>query len=116
MRTDVSVETDVKAMIDHAVDGFGRLDCLMNNAERSSQFAAIAVVDLEQFDAVVAVNLRAVLAGMKICGAGYGGAGNGQHHQRRECQRNPRRTGRTPLFSREGSLDSPDTLRSNGTG
>ncbi len=63
--TDVSIEADVKAMIGHAVDRFGRLDCLMNNAGRSSQFATIADVDLEQFDAVIAVHLRAVLAGMK---------------------------------------------------
>ena len=65
VRTEVSGERDVKAMIDHAVDRFGRLDCLMNNAGRSSQYAAIADVDLEQFDAVIAVHLRAVLAGMK---------------------------------------------------
>jgi len=65
IRTDVSVEADVKAMIDHAVDRFGRLDCLMNNAGIGSQFATIADVDLEQFDAVIAVHLRAVLAGMK---------------------------------------------------
>jgi NAD(P)-dependent dehydrogenase (short-subunit alcohol dehydrogenase family) len=65
IRTDVSVEADVREMIDHAVDRFGRLDCLMNNAGRSSQFVAIADVDLEQFDAVLAVHLRAVLAGMK---------------------------------------------------
>jgi len=64
-RTDVSIEADVKTMIDHAVDRFGRLDCLMNNAGRGSQFATIAEVDLEQFDAVLAVHLRAVLAGMK---------------------------------------------------
>jgi NAD(P)-dependent dehydrogenase (short-subunit alcohol dehydrogenase family) len=63
--TDVSIEADVKAMIDHAVDCFGRVDCLMNNAGRSSQYAAITDVDLEQFDAVIAVHLRAVLAGMK---------------------------------------------------
>ncbi|HYL65256.1 MAG TPA: glucose 1-dehydrogenase [Candidatus Methylomirabilis sp.] len=63
--TDVSVEADVKAMIGHAVDRFGRLDCLVNNAGRGSQFAAIADVDLEQFDAVIAVSLRGVLAGMK---------------------------------------------------
>src|SRR5260370_930116 len=63
--TDVSVEADVKAMIGHAVDRFGRLDCLINNAGRGSQFAAIADADLQQFDAVIAVNLRAVLAGMK---------------------------------------------------
>ena len=65
IRTDVSVEADVKAMIDHAVDRFGRLDCLMNNAGMPSQFVAIADVDLKQFDAVIAVHLRAVLAGMK---------------------------------------------------
>ena len=65
IRTDVSVEADVKAMIDHAVGRFGRLDCLVNNAGRGSQFASIADVDLEQFDAVIAVHLRAVLAGMK---------------------------------------------------
>ena len=65
IRTDVSVEADVKAMVDHAVERFGRLDCLMNNAGRSSQYAAMADVDLEVFDAVIAVHLRAVLAGMK---------------------------------------------------
>lgn len=64
-RTDVSIEDEVKAMIQHAVDRFGRLDCLMNNAGRGSQFATIADADLEQFDAVIAVHLRAVLAGMK---------------------------------------------------
>jgi NAD(P)-dependent dehydrogenase (short-subunit alcohol dehydrogenase family) len=65
IRADVSVEADVKAMIDHAGDRFGRLDCLMNNAGRGSHYAAIADVDLEQFDAVISVHLRAVLAGMK---------------------------------------------------
>lgn len=65
IRTDVSVETDVRAMIDHAVQRFGRLDCLMNNAGRGSQFTTIADADLKEFDAVIAVHLRAVLAGMK---------------------------------------------------
>jgi NAD(P)-dependent dehydrogenase (short-subunit alcohol dehydrogenase family) len=65
IRTDVSAEADVKAMIEHAVERFGRLDCLMNNAGRGSQFSTIAEVDLEQFDAVIAVHLRGTLAGMK---------------------------------------------------
>jgi NAD(P)-dependent dehydrogenase (short-subunit alcohol dehydrogenase family) len=65
VRTDVSVEADVKAMIDHAVERFGRLDCLVNSAGRGSQYSTIADVDLEVLDAVIAVHLRAVLAGMK---------------------------------------------------
>lgn len=36
----------VKAMIDHAVDRFGRLDCLMHNAGVGSQFVAISGADL----------------------------------------------------------------------
>jgi NAD(P)-dependent dehydrogenase (short-subunit alcohol dehydrogenase family) len=65
IRADVSIESDVQAMIDHAVKRFDRLDCLVNNAGRGSQYAPIADVDLEQFDAVIAVHLRAVLTGMK---------------------------------------------------
>src|SRR5260370_4810049 len=52
-------------MIDHAVERFGHVDCLMNNAGRSSRYAAIADVDLEQLDAMIAVDLLGVIAGMK---------------------------------------------------
>lgn len=77
IRTDVSIEADVKAMIDHAVDRFSRLDCLVNNAGRGSQYSAIADVDLEQFDAVIAVHLRAVLAGMKYAARVMAAQGTG---------------------------------------
>jgi len=65
IRTDVSVEADVKAMIDHAVSRFGRLDCLVNNAGTPSQYVDIMEVDLEKFDAAIALHVRAALAGMK---------------------------------------------------
>ncbi len=77
IRTDVTVEADVKAMIDHAVDRFGRLDCLMNNAGSGSQFCTVADVDLQQFDAVIAVHLRAVLAGMKYAAPVMAAQGSG---------------------------------------
>src|SRR5580658_4218343 len=48
MRTDVSIEADVQAMIDHAVRRFWQPDCLMNIAWTSSHYAVIADVDLEQ--------------------------------------------------------------------
>lgn len=77
IQTDVTVEADVKAMIDHAVHHFGRLDCLMNNAGVPSQFVAIPDVDLKQFDAVIAVHLRAVLAGMKYAAPVMAAQGSG---------------------------------------
>jgi NAD(P)-dependent dehydrogenase (short-subunit alcohol dehydrogenase family) len=65
IRTDVTIEQDVEAMIAHAVTKFGRLDCLVNNAGTGSQHVAIADVDLERFDAAIAVHVRGVLTGMK---------------------------------------------------
>src|SRR5690348_10623682 len=41
-QTDVTKETDVNAMIACAVERFGRLDCLVNNAGGGSRRAAIA--------------------------------------------------------------------------
>lgn len=65
IRTDVSVEDDVAAMVRHAVARFGRLDCLVNNAGSGSQRVAIADIDLSRFDAALGVHLRGVVAGMK---------------------------------------------------
>jgi NAD(P)-dependent dehydrogenase (short-subunit alcohol dehydrogenase family) len=65
IRTDVSIEADVKRMIEHAVRTFGRLDCLFNNAGSGSQRVAIADINLEEFDITIGVHVRGVLAGMK---------------------------------------------------
>jgi NAD(P)-dependent dehydrogenase (short-subunit alcohol dehydrogenase family) len=65
VQADVTIEADVKAMIGHAAEKFGRLDCLINNAGTGSQYAEIANIDLERFDAAIAVHVRGVLGGMK---------------------------------------------------
>ncbi len=65
VRTDVSEEADVKAMIDETVTRFGRVDCLLNNAGVPSQRAAIVDLDLGAFDAAMAIHLRGTLAAMK---------------------------------------------------
>src|SRR5262249_2414148 len=65
VQADVSVEGDVKRLIDHAVQRFGRLDCLFNNAGTPSHRGGIAEVDLAEFDVTMAVHVRGVLAGMK---------------------------------------------------
>ncbi len=65
VQTDVTVEADVKAMVEAAVQKFRRLDCLVNNAGSGSQFATIDEIDLARFDATMAVHVHGVMAGMK---------------------------------------------------
>jgi NAD(P)-dependent dehydrogenase (short-subunit alcohol dehydrogenase family) len=77
IRTDVTRESDVEAMIAHAVQTFGRIDCLMNNAGIGSGYQDIDKVDLERFDAAIAVHVRAPLAAMKHAVRIMASQGNG---------------------------------------
>jgi NAD(P)-dependent dehydrogenase (short-subunit alcohol dehydrogenase family) len=65
IRTDVSSEADVKAMVDHAVKSFGRVDCLVNNAAVPSPMVSITEIDVATIDQLLAVNVRSVLLGIK---------------------------------------------------
>jgi NAD(P)-dependent dehydrogenase (short-subunit alcohol dehydrogenase family) len=65
IRTDVSSETDVKAMVDHTVATFGRVDCLVNNAGVPSPMVSISEIDVETIDRLMGVNVRGVLLGIK---------------------------------------------------
>jgi len=65
IRTDVTDETSVKAMVDHAVTRFGRLDCLVNNAGSGSPMVSITEVAAEHFASVFDTNVRGVMFGMK---------------------------------------------------
>jgi NAD(P)-dependent dehydrogenase (short-subunit alcohol dehydrogenase family) len=65
IRTDVSIEHEVAAMVQHAVDRFGRLDCLFNNAGQPSVPSGIADIDIQRFTAAMATRLGGVLSGMK---------------------------------------------------
>jgi NAD(P)-dependent dehydrogenase (short-subunit alcohol dehydrogenase family) len=65
IRTDVTVEADVAALVDAAVSRFGTLDVMFNNAGIMGALGPIDGTELDDADATIAVNLRGVLCGMK---------------------------------------------------
>ncbi len=65
LKTDVSREADVEAMIQRAVDRFGRLDCLFNNAGCPAPVGGIETIPLEGYESAMSVLLGGVLLGMK---------------------------------------------------
>jgi NAD(P)-dependent dehydrogenase (short-subunit alcohol dehydrogenase family) len=65
IRTDVTDEASVKAMVAHAVTRFGRLDCLVNNAGSGSPMVSITEVAADHFSSVFDTNVRGVMFGMK---------------------------------------------------
>ncbi|MCO5131676.1 MAG: glucose 1-dehydrogenase [Xanthobacteraceae bacterium] len=64
-QTDVTDEAQMQALIATAVDRFGRLDCLFNNAGGPAQTGGIEGLDVARFDAAMATLVRSVMLGMK---------------------------------------------------
>lgn len=65
VHADVSREADIKAALDHALQKFGRLDCLFNNAGFAGVGGPIEAIPVDGFDGVMGVLLRGVFLGMK---------------------------------------------------
>jgi NAD(P)-dependent dehydrogenase (short-subunit alcohol dehydrogenase family) len=63
--TDVRDELQVKAFIAAAVDTFGGLDALVNNAGIEGPIMPLTDTDVDHFDNVLAVNVRGVFLGIK---------------------------------------------------
>jgi NAD(P)-dependent dehydrogenase (short-subunit alcohol dehydrogenase family) len=62
---DVSVESEVKNLVDEVVRRFGRVDCLVNNAGVSLPLTPITEIDTADFDRIMAVNVRGVFLCVK---------------------------------------------------
>lgn len=62
---DVSKTADVQAMIKLAVDSFGRLDIIYNNAGVNGMLVSTHEYPEDEFDRIVAINLKGVFLGMK---------------------------------------------------
>jgi len=63
--TNVAEESDIQAMFKYALDTFGRLDCVFNNAGIGGAFGPVTDITVEDWDYTMAVLLRGVFLGMK---------------------------------------------------
>jgi NAD(P)-dependent dehydrogenase (short-subunit alcohol dehydrogenase family) len=65
VRCDVTNTADIKRMLNAAVERFGGIDILCNNAGIDGDMRLIADIDEDNFDRVMAINLRGVFLGIK---------------------------------------------------
>jgi NAD(P)-dependent dehydrogenase (short-subunit alcohol dehydrogenase family) len=63
--TDVARADDLRALMEEVRSRFGRLDILVNNAGIEGEQAPTAECSEENFDRVIAINLKGVFLGMK---------------------------------------------------
>ncbi len=63
--TDVSEEDDVDAAVAFAVEQFGGLDCMFNNAGNPGSVGGIEEIEMSMFDRTVAIHLRGVFLGIR---------------------------------------------------
>jgi NAD(P)-dependent dehydrogenase (short-subunit alcohol dehydrogenase family) len=63
--TDVAQEEEVRAAVAHAVNKWGRLDVMFNNAGFGGVAGPIESTDMAEYDRTVGVLLRGVVLGMK---------------------------------------------------
>ncbi|HVM10259.1 MAG TPA: SDR family oxidoreductase [Acidimicrobiales bacterium] len=65
VRSDVSVEADVEAAVATAVDEFGRLDIMVNNAGVGGAFGPVENIEVDDWDWTFGVLVRGVFLGVK---------------------------------------------------
>ena len=65
VRCDVSRSEDVRAALDAAVERFGRLDLALNNAGIEQPVKPVHHIGDDEWDRLIAVNLRGVFVAMK---------------------------------------------------
>lgn len=66
LKTDVSKEEEVKALVDFAVNTYGRLDGIVSNAGIAAENRPTHEFSLNEYDYLTAVDLRGVFMGMKF--------------------------------------------------
>ena len=65
VRTDVTQEDDVRAMVDAAIQRWGRIDCLFNNASGGTASGPIDELSFADFQAAMNLQIGSVFLGIK---------------------------------------------------
>ncbi|KKM96484.1 hypothetical protein LCGC14_1177710, partial [marine sediment metagenome] len=66
IHTNVRLESDIKALLDHAVDKHGKIDILYNNAGFGGALGQVENIPTDAFDVSMEVLFRSVFLGIKI--------------------------------------------------
>ena len=77
VRANVADEDDVASAVERAVDQFGGIDCMFNNAGIGGAIGSLLELDVEDWDATSAVLVRGVFLGIKHAGRAMKKAGGG---------------------------------------
>lgn len=65
VRSDVSSEADVKALVEKTLSTYGKLDCAFNNAGIESPAKPLHEQPIEEFDKLMSINVRGLFLCMK---------------------------------------------------
>lgn len=65
-KTDVSNEDDVRRLVEFAIETYGRLDGLVNNAGIAADSRPAHEYSMAEFDRLISIDLRGVFMGMKF--------------------------------------------------
>nr|MDJ0939706.1 SDR family NAD(P)-dependent oxidoreductase [Woeseiaceae bacterium] len=65
LRTDVSSHDDVRALVEHAVSTYGRIDCAFNNAGIEGEMGPLVHCSEENYDAIIDINVKGVFLCLK---------------------------------------------------
>ena len=81
-RADSMSPSDIEALMNFAVEHFGRLDCVVNNAGAGGEGGPIEQISVEGFDRTIALLLRGTFPGNQIRCPTHARRINYQHRQR----------------------------------